>query len=136
MFLLDTNVISEIFKSRPHPNLLDWYQNQPEHSLYLSVLTLGEIRKGIEKTHRNGNDKKAAYLRDVLTTLECDFAEHILPITTTITQEWGKMILDNPNHPVDTFLAATAHCHALTLMTRNVKDVANLPISALNPFAP
>ena len=133
-YLLDTNIISEIRKgTRCHPNVAAWYSNLEEESLYLSVLVLGEIRKGIEGLR--GRDAGKANVLDLwLEQLQTSFQSQILPVDTTISQEWGRLSSLHTVPVIDGLLAATATAHRLVLVTRNTRDFADLGIQLLNPF--
>ncbi|MEL0328827.1 MAG: type II toxin-antitoxin system VapC family toxin [Deltaproteobacteria bacterium] len=132
-YLLDTNIISEIRKGpRCHPNVAAWYSNLEEESLYLSVLVLGEIRKGIEGRGRDAG--KANVLDLWLEQLQTSFQSQILPVDTAISQEWGRLSSLHTVPVIDGLLAATATAHGLVLVTRNTRDFADLGIQLLNPF--
>ena len=133
-YLLDTNIISEIRKGpRCHPNVAAWYSNLEEESLYLSVLVLGEIRKGIEGL-RGRDAGKANELDLWLEQLQTSFQSQILPVDITISQEWGRLSSLHTVPVIDGLLAATATAHRLVLVTRNTRDFADLGIQVLNPF--
>ena len=133
-YLLDTNIISEIRKGpRCHPNVAAWYSNLEEESLYLSVLVLGEIRKGIEGL-RDRDTRKANELDLWLEQLQTSFQSQILPVDTAISQEWGRLSSLHTVPVIDGLLAATATAHRLVLVTRNTRDFADLGIQLLNPF--
>ncbi|MEL0159152.1 MAG: type II toxin-antitoxin system VapC family toxin [Deltaproteobacteria bacterium] len=133
-YLLDTNIISEIRKGpRCHPNVAAWYSNLEEESLYLSVLVLGEIRKGIEGL-RDRDAGKANELDLWLEQLQTSFQSQILPVDTAISQEWGRLSSLHTVPVIDGLLAATATAHRLVLVTRNTRDFADLGIQLLNPF--
>ena len=133
-YLLDTNIISEIRKGpRCHPNVAAWYSNLEEESLYLSVLILGEIRKGIEGL-RDRDAGKANELDLWLEQLQTSFQSQILPVDIAISQEWGRLSSLHTVPVIDGLLAATATAHRLVLVTRNTRDFADLGIQLLNPF--
>ena len=133
-YLLDTNIISEIRKGpRCHPNLAAWYSSLDEDSLYLSVLVLGEIRKGIEGL-RDRDAGKANELDLWLEQLQTNFQSQILPVDIAISQEWGRFSSLHTVPIVDGLLAATATAHGLVLVTRNTRDFADLGIQLINPF--
>ena len=133
-YLLDTNIISEIRKGpRCHPNVAAWYSNIEEESLYLSVLVLGEIRKGVEGL-RDRDAGKANELDLWLEQLQTSFQSQILPVDTAISQEWGRLSSLHTVPVIDGLLAATATAHRLVLVTRNTRDFADLGIQLLNPF--
>ena len=133
-YLLDTNIISEIRKGpRCHPNVAAWYSNLEEESLYLSVLVLGEIRKGIEGL-RSRDSRKANELDLWLEQLQTSFQSQILPVDIAISQEWGRLSSLHTVPVIDGLLAATAKAHRLVLVTRNTRDFEDLGIQLLNPF--
>lgn len=133
-YLLDTSVIAELRKgTRANPRVRSWFAAVEPDAIVLSVLTIGEIRKGIENVRRR--DQQAAralerWLRRVL----AEHRDRILPISLEVAEEWGRMNVPNPIPVIDGLLAATAKIHELTLVTRNVKDVANTGVALVNPF--
>jgi len=133
-FLIDTNVISEIRKrAQCDRNVAAWYASIDDDAVYLSVLVMGEIRKGIALAERRDRPK-AAMLEAWLNAVDTAFAERILPIDRAVTDEWGRMSARRPVPVIDGLLAATAKVHDMTLVTRNDEDVANLGAKVLNPF--
>ena len=133
-YLLDTHISSEIRKGpRCHPNVAAWYSNLEEESLYLSVLVLGEIRKGIEGL-RGRDAGKANELDLWLEQLQTSFQSQILPVDIAISQEWGRFSSLHTVPVVDGLLAATATAHGLVLVTRNTRDFADFGIQLINPF--
>ena len=135
-FLLDTNVIAEIRKgSRANAHVRSWFAALDPDAILLSVVTIGEIRKGIESVRRR--DAAAAralerWLRRVLR----DHRDRILAVDLPVAEEWGRLNVPDPVPVIDGFLAATAKVHGLTLATRNVKDVARSGAEVVNPFEP
>ena len=135
-YLLNTNIISEIRKGGEcNPHVAAWYDSVDEDSIYVSVLVLGGIRKGIERA-RPTNPGQARALEKWLSTLSQCFADRILPIDLAVADEWGRMSAKRPVSTVDALLAATAKVHRMMLATRNVADVADLGAEVLNPFEP
>lgn len=133
-YLLDTNIISEVRKgAKCDANVAAWYASINDADIYLSVLVLGEIRKGVERA-RPSDPAQARALETWLTTVAKSFAERILPVDQAIADEWGRMGAKRPVSTVDALLAATAKIHGMTLATRNVSDVADLGASFINPF--
>ena len=137
-FLLDTNVISELVKPKPEPRVTTWIDSIDEDLLYLSVLTLGEIRKGIA-TLRDASRRMTleAWLDSDLISR---FAERILSIDRAVADRWGQLAADaaaarSPLPVIDGLLAATALDHNLTLVTRNTKDVAVTGVPVFNPWS-
>ena len=135
-YLIDTNIISEVRKGRRcNPNVANWYEKIEDESLYLSVLVLGEIRKGIERT-RLKDIAQAHALENWLIAVEKAFGERVLPVDQAVSDEWGRLNARRPLPVIDGLLAATAKIHRMTLVTRNTADIAGLDIRVLNPFEP
>jgi predicted nucleic acid-binding protein len=133
-YLIDTNIISEVRKgARCDANVATWYASSNDADLYLSVLVLGEIRKGIE-TLRPRDRRRAEALDDWLTEVSAAFGERVLPVDRAVTDAWGKMAALRPIPVIDGLLAATARVHGLTFVTRDETDVAGLGADILNPF--
>jgi len=136
-FLLDTNVISELVKARPDHRVVRWVEDTDESLLFLSVLTLGDIRNGVERL-RSG--RRRGRLESWLQVdLPLRFEDRILPITEAIADRWGALSAiaaakGKPLPVVDGLLAATALHHHLTLVTRNSSDVAGTGVATLNPW--
>jgi predicted nucleic acid-binding protein len=135
-YLLDTNVLSELRKGpRGHPHVAAWFAPVPDHAIYLSVLVIGEIRRGIERI-RSRDPRSAMTLEDWLAQVITGHCGRILAVDHTVAEEWGRMTASRPLSTVDSLLAATAKVHGLTLVTRNVIDIAATGIAYLNPFDP
>lgn len=133
-YLIDTNIISEIRKgSRCDPNVASWYAKIEDASLYLSVLVIGEIRKGIERI-RSKDTAQAGALENWLLAVDKAFGERILPIDRAVADEWGRFNVGRPVPVIDGLLAATAKVHRMTLVTRDTADIAGLDVQVLNPF--
>ena len=136
MFLLDTNVVSEIRKGqRADSDVFNWYTGISESHLFISSLTIGEIRKGIELARRRGNLEQAQGLEAWLQTVILGFSGRVLTVDTKVADTWGQLSAVRPVSVVDGLLAATAMVHDMTLVTRNVSDVEGLGASVLNPFS-
>jgi predicted nucleic acid-binding protein len=134
-YLIDTCSISELRKPNCNPGVTLWMAGIEPNETFLSVITLGEIRRGIE-LHRLKNSKAAGNLERWLIGLESHYAERVLPITGAIADRWGRL---SPNQPLpvsDGLIAATAWEHKLTVVTRNVADFQRSGIPTLNPFDP
>ncbi|QWF69795.1 type II toxin-antitoxin system VapC family toxin [Methylomonas paludis] len=136
-YLLDTCVLSELIKPQPNQNVATWIEKIQECHLYISALTMGEIQKGISRLE---NSKKKQSLQIWLEQdLAARFSGRILSVDAEISLEWGNMqgqaIRSGTTLPViDSLIAATAKCHNLTLVTRNLEDFKNLPINLNNPW--
>ena len=133
-YLLDTNVISETLKPQPELSVIDWMNQRQGVTLYLSVLTLGEIRKGIEAVKSKA--QKHRYQDWLEGELSVYFTGRILPIDREVAECWGRLMAQakRPLPSIDSLLAATAVSKQMTLVTRNTKDFAGLPVSLFNPW--
>lgn len=133
-FLLDTNIIAEIRKgSRANATVRSWFAALDPDAILLSVVTVGEIRRGIESVRRR-DPAAARALERWLRRLLTDHSDRILPVDLSVAEEWGRLNVPDPLPVIDGLLAATAKVHGLTLATRNVKDVARSGVEVLNPF--
>jgi len=133
-YLIDTNVISEIRKrDRCNPRVAAWYASVDEKSIFLSVLVLGEIRRGIERL-RPTDPAQARALEAWLNQVIKLFGDRILPVDQAVADAWGRMGAPRPLPTIDSLLAATAKVNGMTLVTRNAPDVAGVSVSVLNPF--
>lgn len=133
MYLLDTNVVSELRRSRPHPAVVEWLQRVPAAQLHLCAVTVGEIQAGIEKT-RAQDPAKAGMLEDWLD--EVMVAYPILALDGVVFREWGKLMYrQSIALSQDAMIAAVARTHALTVVTRNVRDFQAFGIKILDPFS-
>jgi toxin FitB len=133
-YLLDTNVVSELRKrDRANPKVLAWFESVEDSELFLSVLVLGEIRKGIEQVRRT-DPAQARALEHWLKGLERAYDERLLSVTAAVADRWGHLSAMRPVSTVDGLLAATALVLDLTLVTRNAPDVAHTGVRVLNPF--
>jgi toxin FitB len=133
-YLLDTNVVSESRKARAAGELLHWLRATEPSELYLSVLTLGELRKGVAIKQRT-DPYAARKLGNWVDGLQYSFAGQILDVDAATAQIWGELSAERSRPPVDTLLAATAIAHGLAFVTRNVYDVRDLPLQVLNPWS-
>ena len=136
-FLLDTNVISELVRPKPEPKVQAWVAATDEDLLYLSVLTLGEIRKGI--SWLKDASRRAALEAWLDSDLALRFAGRILPIGQAVADRWGRLTAQTASKSqlpvIDGLLAATALHHNLTLVARNTKDIAGTGVPVFNPWA-
>ena len=133
-YLVDTNVLSELRKGpRCDPHVRAWFAALPPDGVYLSVLVIGEMRRGVERIHRR-DARSARALGTWLERIVRTHSGRILPIDQATAQIWGRFDVTQPVPVVDGLLAATALIHGLTLATRNVKDVARTGVTCVNPF--
>ena len=133
-YLLDTCVLSELRKRHGNPGVSSWVSGIQPTEAFLSVLTLGEIRRRIE-LHRLKNPAEAGQLERWLLGLETHYAERILPITAAIADRWGRLCPHQPMPVTDGLLAATGLEHKLTVVTRNTTDFQRSGVNTLNPFS-
>lgn len=132
MFLLDTNVVSELRKKKPHGGVLAWLKQVPEAGLYLSAVSIGEIQAGIEVT-RGLDPAKAEEIQSWLDELAQSFA--VLPADAAVFQRWARLMHGRPDHHLeDGLIAATALTHGLMVVTRNTKDFKPFGVAQVNPF--
>jgi predicted nucleic acid-binding protein len=136
-WLLDTCVLSEYAKKAPAPKVIDWLDEQDETSLFISAITLGEIEKGILKL-RTSDLRRSQKLTAWLGKVEQRFAERILPLDTAALHVWAQItahseLSGQPLAVIDVLLMATAQCHGLTVVTRNVQDFTAYP-QVFNPW--
>jgi len=133
-YLLDTNVISEGVKARPHSGVLRWLESVPEAALHLSVLTLGELRSGVEKL--KGGSRKEKLRLWLEQELPPRFEDRLLPVDAGVADRWGKLTAETgrPVPAIDSLLAATALFYGLRLVTRNVDDFAFPNLEVVDPW--
>jgi predicted nucleic acid-binding protein len=135
--LLDTNVVSEARKQeRADPGVRRFFARikTEEAPVYLSAVTIGELRRGIEIIRRRGDAPQARQLEAWLQTILTDYADCILSFDPDIAQIWGRLRVPNPQHALDKQIAATALIHDLTVVTRNQRDFEATGVRVLNPF--
>jgi toxin FitB len=134
--LLDTNVLSELRKGRRcDARVRQWASSADQSELHTSVLVLGEFKRGIERV-RSKDPRFATELELWLSRVVARMGNRILPVDQGIALTWGRIAAARTVAPIDGLLAATALTHGLTMVTRNVKDIAALGVSYLNPFDP
>ncbi|ABO53785.1 type II toxin-antitoxin system VapC family toxin [Burkholderia vietnamiensis] len=137
MFLVDTNVISEVRKrERADKGVMAFFRKaaQDDADLYLSVVTVGELRRGVEIIRHRGDKSQATRLENWLDGVLREFASNILAVDEEIGQLWGRLRVPHPEHSLDKLIAATALIHDLIVVTRNVDDFAGTGARVLNPF--
>lgn len=138
MYLIDTNVVSEARKrDKANPGVIDFFKRAQADGdlLYVSVITLGEIRRGIELIRHRGDTRQARQLELWLALVLREFQDHILDFTDDEAQVWGRLRVPHPENAIDKQIAATALTHDLTVVTRNLDHFDGLGIRLLNPFA-
>ncbi len=133
-YLLDTNIVSELGKVRTDPRVLAWFEATPKKPLYTSVLVLGELRRGVEQA-RLRDAVKADALERSNQRATVRFHGRCLPIDLDVCELWGRTTAHRPVAIVDGLLVATAKIHSMTYVTRNTRDVADLGVALLDPFA-
>ena len=133
-WLIDTNALSELKKRRPHPGVVRWFADHSAGSLHLSVLTLGELRKGIDAMVES--DRKTAFRDWLESELPDYFAGRILDIDARTADRWGRLCAEarRPLPAIDSLLAAAALAHGLTLVTRNLADFDLPALRVVNPW--
>jgi predicted nucleic acid-binding protein len=132
-YLLDTNVISELRKKRADENVLRFTRSAGVDRLFVSVLTIGELRKGAEM-RRRASAEEAAQLHDWIDEVEESFGNRMLPVELPAATLWGRLATRPPRPTIDALLAATAIILNLTLVTRNIRDVADTGVAVLDPW--
>ncbi len=132
-YLLDTNVLSETRKKHPDGRVLEFLSNATSTALYLSCLSVGELKKGVALKMKS-DPAAAKAIAAWVDGLETNFADRILGIDTASAKLWGEWSAQRPRPVIDTLLAATAVVHDLVLVTRNESDVRDLPVKMFNPW--
>jgi len=135
MYLLDTNVISELRKGgRANHGVKAFFAALAAEDIYLSVVTIGEIRRGLENVRARGDREQAGRLEAWLDKVVTDFSDRILEFDLDCAQVWGKLMSPHPQHPIDKQIAAIALIYDLTVVTRNTDDFVSSGVRSLNPF--
>jgi toxin FitB len=131
-YLLDTNVVSELRKPKPHGAVVAWLKELQESQIYLSAVTIGELQSGVEQT-RGQDPKKAAQIQSWIDLLEDSY--QVLPMDSLCFREWARLMNGRPDDLLeDAMIAATARIHELAVATRNERDFASLGVQIFNPF--
>ena len=132
MYLLDTNIVSELRKPKPHGGVMAWISAKDASSLYLSAMTIAELQRGVEMT-REQDDEKAGQIEAWLEQLT--ITGQVLAMDAAVCRAWAKLMHRRSDTLVeDAFIAATASVHRLVVVTRNVRDFKTLGVDTLNPF--
>lgn len=135
MYLVDTNIISEARKGKnANFGVREFFKKTDASDLYLSVQTIGEIRRGLENIRHRGDLLQARKLEKWLDLVITDYADRILSFDEACAQVWGRLMSPRHEHPVDKQIAAIALIHDLTVVTRNVDDFRGSGVSLSNPF--
>jgi toxin FitB len=137
MYLIDTNVLSELRKgNKANPGVQQFFKQTAEQEahLFISVITVGELRRGIELIRYRGDQAQADKLEAWLQIIINDYAEYILDFTETESQVWGRLRVPHHENALDKQIAATALTCGLTLVTRNVRDFVGTGVPLINPF--
>ncbi len=132
-YLLDTNVISETRKTRADSGVIAFLSAADAMGLFLSVLTLGELRRGVA-VKRRSDPVAASQLGAWVDGIETSFADRVLPVDTATATWWGEFSAGRSLPVIDSLIAATAHSHGLTLVTRNTRDVESTGVPLLDPW--
>lgn len=133
-YLLDTNIVSETIRRRPNKLVIGWLEQIPADALFVSVLTLGEIRKGVERlTDKKRREKLRTWLEH---DLPAWFEERVLPVDLAVSDRWGRLLAEvgRPVPTIDSLLAATALHYELRLITRNARDFDYPGLEVINPW--
>lgn len=131
-YLIDTDVVSGLRRPEKNHVIRNWFEANADRELYISVITLGELRRGVEM--RRGRDEAHAALLEVwLEELKSSYRNQILPVETAVADVWGRLTAAHNQHPADALIAATALVHGLTVVTRNVRHFTAFPVRVLSP---
>lgn len=133
MYLIDTNVFSELRKPMQHPGVTQWFRAKPQHLLFLSIVTIGELERGIARQHARNPGFAEVLLTWVEKTI-ADYADRLIPVDTAIARRWGRLSARIGNSGADLMIAATALEHSLTVVTRNIRHFAPTGVAIENPF--
>ncbi|MFE9577998.1 type II toxin-antitoxin system VapC family toxin [Nocardia sp. NPDC006044] len=132
-YLLDTNVLSELMRPKPSPAVVDWFGRTNHAKQWLSVITLGELRRGVALLRHRGGNTRADKFEQAIADIETRHGDRILPITTEVMRVWARISI-RPIDMADGLIAATALVHGLAVVTRNVKHFQETGAAVLDPF--
>ena len=132
-YLLDTNIVSETRKTRAGERVIAFLGAVDASSLFISALTVGELRKGVEIKRRADPDA-AARIGTWVEGIELAFADHILPVDSRVARRWGELSAERSRPVIDTLIAATALAHGLTLVTRDTGDRRGINLAVIDPW--
>lgn len=136
MYLIDTDVISEARKGvKTNPGVRAFFGDVTGRPVYLSAITIGELRQGIERLRYRGDQAQAERLERWLARVSIDYGDSILAFDADTAEIWGRLRVPNPENPLDKQVAATALIYDLTVVTRNVAHYATTGVQVLNPFS-
>lgn len=133
-YLLHTNVVSELVRPKPEMNVLAWFDDKPNEALHLSVLTLGEIRKGVERLPGGARKEQLRFWLEQ--DLPAWFGDRCLPVSSAVADRWGRLLFQSGRKigAIDSLLAATALYHGLRLVTHNEADFGFPGLEIVNPW--
>ena len=135
MYLVDTNVISEVRKgAKANPGVRRFFKETAAADIYLSAQTIGEIRRGLENIRHRGDIPQTKKLQKWLDVIVNDYADKVLSFDEECAQVWGRLMSPHPQHPIDKQIAAIALIYDLTVVTRNVDDFRGAGVEIKNPF--
>ena len=137
MFLIDTNIVSEARKNRrANPGVTKFFASAAaeNQAVYLSAISVGELRRGVELVRHRGDAEQAAQLEQWLDALLASFSENILPFDADAAQIWGRLRVPDASQEIDKQIAAIAMAHGLVVVTRNIQDFSGTGVKLLNPF--
>ncbi len=137
MYLLDTNVLSEVRKAKANQGVVNFFQTAylRDEDLHISVITIGEILTGIEKLKRKNDLQQAEIIKTWFAEIVTDFYNKTLDFNEECAEQWSVLMADNLHNPIDKQIVATALVYDLTLVTRNVKDIEMTGVRFINPFS-
>jgi predicted nucleic acid-binding protein len=131
-YLLDTNIVSELRKPKPHGAVVSWISKLRPEQIFLSAVTVGELQIGVERVRQHDN-QKAVEIERWLDSIENSMA--VLPMDSACFREWARLVAKKSNDLLeDAMIAATAQVHGLTVATRNIRDFTELKVEVVNPF--